>query len=309
MYTRLLLFLILTTLISCKSSPENQAAKQVANQATDQAANEAANQTDYLDSTVFQAKDKEILQEIFEIHKGDSDEAVSTLMVRVGRFFLGTPYVAHTLEAEAEEQIIINLRELDCTTFAENCLALSRTIKSENLLFDQFAAELLDIRYRDGKLDGYPSRLHYFCDWIHNNQQKMLISNLPENLPQSSFIKEINFMSTHPASYRQLKEDSTLIGSIAAQEKLISSREMFFIPETGVAEVEDQLKDGDIVGITTNIEGIAIQHVGILVRVEGRFHLLHASSKAEKVVLSEITLEEYLLNSKSAIGIMLARPL
>jgi hypothetical protein len=67
--------------------------------------------------------------------------------------------------------------------------------------------------------------------------------------------------------------------------------------------------DGDIAGITTGIEGIAIQHVVILVRKEGRIHLMHASSKAEKVAVSDFTLEEYLLNSKSASGIMLARPL
>ena len=262
-----------------------------------------------MEAILYQTEDKEILDQIFELYSGEKESATSALMVKVGKFFLETPYVAHTLETEENEQLIINLRELDCTTFAENCLAISRTIKSGNHSFDQFATELLGIRYRNGKLDGYPSRLHYFCDWIHNNQQKNLIDNLPENLPQSSFLKEINFMSTHPDSYRQLKKDSTLIESIAVQEKLISSREMFFIPEDSVAEVESQLMDGDIAGITTNIEGIAIQHVVILIRVEDRIHMLHASSKAEKVVLSENTLEDYLLNSKSATGIMLARPL
>jgi len=289
MNTRLLILLVLSALYSCKPAPVNQSATS--------------------EAILYQTEDKEILDQIFELYSGEKETATSALMVKVGKFFLEIPYVAHTLETEDDEQLIINLRELDCTTFAENCLALSRTIKSGNHSFDQFATELLGIRYRNGKLDGYPSRLHYFCDWIHNNQQKNLIDNLPENLPQSSFLKEINFMSTHPDSYRQLKADSTLIESIAAQEKLISSRKMFFIPEDSVAEVESQLMDGDIAGITTNIEGIAIQHVVILIRVEDRIHMLHASSKAEKVVLSENTLEDYLLNSKSATGIMLARPL
>jgi len=106
-----------------------------------------------------------------------------------------------------------------------------------------------------------------------------------------------------------LKESAPLVELIAAQEKLISARPMFFIPETKLAELESKLRDGDIAGITTAIDGIAIQHVVILMRQEGRIHFMHASSKAEKVVVSEITLEEYLLNSKSASGIMLARPL
>jgi hypothetical protein len=84
---------------------------------------------------------------------------------------------------------------------------------------------------------------------------------------------------------------------------------MHFISEEDVAAVESKLMDGDIVGITTSIDGLAIQHVGILVRVNDRIHLMHASSSAEKVVLSDIPLEDYLLNSKSATGIMLARPL
>ena len=95
-------------------------------------------------------------------------------MVKVGVCFLGTPYVAHTLENE-NEQLVINLRELDCTTLAENCLAISRAIKSGNHSFEQFASELMGIRYRDRVVSGYPSRLHYFCDWIHTNHQKGLI--------------------------------------------------------------------------------------------------------------------------------------
>ena len=116
-------------------------------------------------------------------------------------------------------------------------------------------------------------------------------------------------MSTHPDSYMQLKEDTSLVAQLAAQEKEISGREMYYIPETIIARVEDKLMDGDIAGITTSIEGLAIQHVVILIRQDGHIHLLHASSAAGHVVVSDVTLEEYLLNSKSATGIMLARPL
>lgn len=256
---------------------------------------------------IYQEKDKEILEELLDLYSAEKEATTSTLMIKVGSFFQETPYVAHTLET-GEEHLLINLREMDCTTFAENCLAISRTIKSEKQSFEQFAAELQLIRYRDGILDGYPSRLHYFCDWIFNNQQKNTIADMSEELAHTPFPKQINFMSTHPENYRQLKESAPLVEMIAAREKEISAREMFFIPETNIAEVESRLMDGDIVGITTGIEGIAIQHVGILIRQKGRIHLMHASSAAEKVVVSDMTLEAYLLNSKSASGIMLARP-
>ncbi|MEN8227886.1 MAG: N-acetylmuramoyl-L-alanine amidase-like domain-containing protein [Bacteroidota bacterium] len=260
------------------------------------------------ESIIFQPKDKAILEQVLNQFSAAQKEPASVLMVKVGSSFQGTPYVAHTLETE-EEQLVINLRELDCTTFAENCLAISRTIKSESPTFEQFTAELQIIRYRDGNINGYPSRLHYFCDWIFHNQQKNLIEDMSEEITQSPLPKHINYMSTHPDSYRQLKENPLLVEIIAEQEQEISAREMFFIPETLLSEVESKLMDGDIVGITTGMEGIAISHVGILIRKAGRIHLMHASSLAEKVVISEKTLEEYLLNSKSATGIMVARPL
>lgn len=288
MKTRLLLLLLSAFLISCKPGPENQ--------------------TQTPEVVISLDKDKEILEQILKLYAEENAATASDLMVKVGSFFLETPYVAHTLETE-DEQLLVNLREMDCTTFAENCLAISRTIQSGNQTFDQFCSELRSIRYRDGIIDAYPSRLHYFCDWIHNNQEKSLIRDMSKDIARTPFRKEINFMSTHPESYRQLKEHAPLVELIAEQEKLISAREMYFIPLSLIGEVEDKLMDGDIAGITTEIDGIAIMHVVILIRVEGRIHLMHASSKAEKVVISDNTLEDYLLNRKSASGIMLARPL
>jgi hypothetical protein len=107
----------------------------------------------------------------------------------------------------------------------------------------------------------------------------------------------------------QLKESSLLVEIIAQKEDSINSRLHFYIPKEKPAEMENQLMDSDIVGITNSFNGLDISHMGILVRKAGPIHLLHASSSAEKVVLSEETLEEYLLNSKSAMGIMVARPL
>lgn len=254
------------------------------------------------------AADREILEQVFQYCSADQDMSTSALMVRVGSFFLGTPYVAHTLES-GEEHLVINLREMDCTTFAENCLALTRTIKSGSLTFERFASSLQAVRYRDGKIRAYPSRLHYFCDWIYNNDQKRLIRDMSEELAHTSLRKQINFMSTHPESYPQLKENPEFVEALAAQEAEIDERKMFYIPENRIAELEDQLMEGDIAGITTEIDGLAIQHVVILIRKGDRIHMLHASSTAEKVVVSDQTLEEYLLESKSASGIMLARPL
>ncbi len=261
-----------------------------------------------LGKVIYQAQDRSTVEEVLSLFTENKEASDVTLMVAVGNHFLGTPYVAHTLESE-KEQLLINVREVDCTTFAEYCLALSRTTQSTHPTFQEFAAELQRIRYRDGMIEGYPSRLHYFCDWIYTNEQKGLIKDMSRDIAQTPLNKTIDFMSTHPDSYKQLKEDPGLVEKIKQQEIEISKREMYYVPESRVAELENQLMEGDIVGITTGVKGLAISHVGILVKRAGRIHLLHASSAANKVVVSESTLEAYLANSKSATGIMVARPL
>ena len=288
MKRKLLLLIMFPFFFGCNSAKENKTDEQV--------------------KIVAQEKDHQILEEVLEIFAAEKETPLPVLLIKTGTFFKETPYVAHTLEVEPE-QLVINLRELDCTTFAENCLAIARTIKSKNPGFEKFADELQKIRYQNGKVDGYLSRIHYFSDWIYTNTKKGLIKDVSKDIAQTTYPLNIDFMSTHPDSYKQLKNNPEFINQLAEKEQEISSRTMYYIPEDKIAEVEDQLQDGDIAGITTNIGGLDISHVVLLVRKEGRIHILHASSAAEKVVLSENTLEDYLLNSKAATGIMVARPL
>lgn len=282
-----LLFFLLAVLFSCNPAKKNQETNQ---------------------NIVVLQQDKEILKQVLTLLSTEKNSPTSVILIKAATFFKETPYVASTLEINPnDEKLVVNLREMDCTTFAENCLAIAKTIKSGKPTFEQFTAELKNIRYRDGKIDGYPSRLHYFSDWIYNNSQKQLVKNMSEEIAQIPYPLNVNFMSTHPKSYAQLN-DTTLIPTVASQEKEICARHMFYIPEDRISEFEDKLMDGDIAGITTSIDGMDIQHVVLLVRKNGRIHMIHASLAAGKVLLSEETLEEYLKENKRATGIMVARP-
>lgn len=244
-----------------------------------------------------------ILKQFF----GKEELPVNQLIIRIGQQFIGVPYVSHTLEHGKEEPLTVEMDELDCTTFAETALALARTIKSSKSNFEQYTRELEQIRYRDGKRDGYPSRLHYFSDWIFNNRQKGLVSEPAQNFGKPLDIR-VDFMSTHPESYSVLKENPQLVPEIAKQEKEISARDFYFLPKEEVEAREADLKEGDIVGLTTNIAGLDVAHVGILVEVNKRIHLMHASTQSNQVVISEKPLADLLQNKKSYTGIMIARP-
>ena len=182
-------------------------------------------------------------------------------------------------------------------------------MRLKNPGFNDFLRELQVIRYREGKIDGYPSRLHYFSDWIFDNDRKGTVKSLSREIAHTLVPKKITFMSSHTDSYPILQRKPEYVPLISSQEAEISNRMTWFIPENRLAVVENKIQDGDIIGITTNIEGMDISHVVLAVRVNGRIRFLHASSKEMKVVISEETLEEYLLNSKMASGIMVARPL
>ena len=257
---------------------------------------------------VYTEQDAAIFADILEKYKSEADKPINILIPEIGKYFLGNEYVAHTLETQDEEKLIINLRELDCTTYAENLLALARTIKSENQSFEQFASELERIRYRDGQRDGYPSRLHYFSDWIYNNSANDLVTT-PADSFGVEFANSVDFMSTHPESYKQLKSDPEMVSVIAGQESDINSKRYYYIPKDKIAAYEPYLKEGDIIGLTTSIDGLDVAHVGVLVKQGDHFHLMHASQSKLKVEISEEPISSFLKPESKNSGIMVARPI
>jgi len=150
-----------------------------------------------LTDCIYQPEDKIIAENILHKFSTKAEKPINELIAEIGLTFSGTPYVAATLENGVDEKLVINLRELDCTTFVESCLALARTVKLGKTDFESFINQLELIRYRDGICNQYPSRLHYFSEWIHNNQNKNFVSEKP-NFQGVKVNKSINFMSTHP---------------------------------------------------------------------------------------------------------------
>jgi Protein of unknown function (DUF1460) len=238
---------------------------------------------------------------------GWTGRPIGEVLALVGEGFLGSPYVAHTLEAEGPERLVVNLREFDCTTLFESALALARCVKIPGSVFTDFEAHLRFIRYRSGAIDGYPSRLHYFTDWLADNARKGTVRDLTRDLGGTARTRRLSFMSEHPSSYRQLS-DSAFLDSIRTRERTLNEMKRSHIPRAHVRDVEGSLQDGDIIGITTTIKGLDVSHTGLIVRQSGRAAFLHASSAAKRVELAEGTISSYLERYRTHDGIMVARP-
>ncbi len=235
------------------------------------------------------------------------DKPIGEVVATVGTMFLETPYVANTLEVPGDEHLVINLHGLDCVTFVENTLAISRCIKLRTNTFEAYKQQLQRIRYRSGAINGYPSRLHYFSDWIDDNEGKNIVRNISREVGLT-YPKQVDFMSSHPSSYKQLGNESYL-ERIKETEATLDRRQHYYIPKNRISDVESQIKPGDIIAITTSIEGLDVVHTGIAIRSGGILKYLHAPLSKGKVQISEQSLVKYLAGNKKQTGIMVARPL
>ena len=233
---------------------------------------------------------------------------IGRTMVATGRTFLDTPYVPGTLEVGSPERLVVNFRGMDCTTFVENVLAFSRMVQVGRKDWDAYLAELEQLRYRDGDLRGYASRLHYFTDWIQNNAQKGLLEDVTTRIGGVLRDKRINFMGTHPDLYPALASEEEL-RSIKQVEDSLSARAFYLVPQHSVRSQEYLIEEGDIIALATSIPGLDVTHTGIALRKDnGRIYLLHASTQG-KVMVSEEPLADYLEDINSNVGILVVRPL
>jgi len=265
-----------------------------------------------LNAQIYSDDDIEICNEKIQlsVDKNLAEKPISDVFIEMSESFIGTDYLAYSLETDGEEQLVVNLSGLDCTTFVEYSLALSRCIKKDTITSDDFLEELQLIRYRDGEINGYPSRLHYFSDWITNNVAKKVVEDETLQMGGKPIKFNLNFMSTHPDSYKQLIENLDLIPVIKIQEDEISSRTYYYIPKDEFESKEKFINSGDIIAITTTVDGLDIGHLGIAVRNEdGRIHLLHAPSPNTKVHITELTLADYLMKYKRHSGVIVLRVL
>lgn len=237
----------------------------------------------------------------------------------------GRPYVAHTLENNKREKLVINVRDLDCTTSTENIMALAICRKTNRVTFKDFCDVLMNIRYEmpfGGKDHeprvAYSHRNHYFTGWINSNVAQGFFEEItqPANIFSATQRVTVDYMTAHPQYYKMLNETPTTADSIRLMERKLSDPKhntYKYIPKSGLAntnteEFRNAIHEGDIVVILTNKAGLDTQHITMAHWGEdNQLHIMHASSIRKHVVFEPLTLYQYLMNQKSAIGVRILR--
>lgn len=260
------------------------------------------------DQVLFSPEDRTIFDRLIQETDVEGSASLGEVIVAAGRELLNTPYVAGTLEVHSPEILIVNLRGLDCTTFVENVLVVAAMFEEGQKEWDTYLRQLERLRYRDGIRRGYPSRLHYFTDWIRNNAKKGLVEDITQSLGGQPLEKRIDFMGTHPDLYPALSSQASL-KAVQKVEEDLSEQVTYILPQEEVSQVEDQIQNGDIIALATSIDGLDVTHTGFAFRKDnGRVHLLHASTRGS-VEISKAPLAEYLKGVKRNTGIIVVRPL
>ena len=253
------------------------------------------------------------------LDEGERVNAKSDLILFYAKIFTGVPYVARTLEKNETEKLVVNLRQLDCTTFVETVMALALATWNGGVGWKDYLNWLQIIRYQNGEKKSYVSRNHYFSQWIMSNEKLGLVCDIGNSQakPGSPFTArqklELSYMSSFPEKYPRLKGRVNDIAEIRRMEQACNGREVAYIPKGALNVLRHglpEIHDGDILAIVTSKKGLDVSHLGFAVWSEdGKLHMLHASSLHGKVLLESITLYEYLKRQSSCMGVRVIRPM
>ncbi len=258
--------------------------------------------------TAAQPEDVARFQKVVQYAKQQNlpDRAIGEIVQAIADNFLGQPYAEGLLDKSGEEKLIVTLNKFDCVLFVETVLAIARGVAIQDYDYQNFVDRIEEQRYLNGKMNGYCSRLHYFSEWINDNQKRQNVENITAKLGGVPMNKQLNFMSQHRSSYPQMVKDEATYQCIVSQEANLAKTTVNYIPTNRIKSVYSQLKPGDIVAVATDVKGLDVTHTGFVYRnADGNMGLIHASPTGQVTVAYD--LHRYISRVESAIGIVVAR--
>lgn len=255
---------------------------------------------------IYEKEDSIFIEHMIKKHTADKYDNTGNRITALAREFIGKDYIAGTLDDYDNEPLFVSSSRVDCTTFMETVLAVALCGQNEH--FAHFCKNLELIRYRGGERNGYTSRLHYISWWITDPAKRNIIREIATPHHTATQHLDLNFMSSHPQSYKHLKDNPQATESIAKLERRLCKGDVKYIPKESIKEItEKDIKDGDIIAIVTAIDGLDVTHIGFVCWQKEELHMIHASSTAGKVINDTTSLADYLAKRKSHSGIRVFR--
>ena len=242
----------------------------------------------------------------YAVERNLQNEAMGDSIQSLSEYFLGLPYEGYQLDQGEREVLSVNLRTFDCVIFVETVLALARNFAMQDYSAPNFLESMQAQRYRNGDIDGYCSRLHYFTDWIRENDRQGRVSDITAQLGGTTVQKQINFMTSHRDAYPQLVDNDENYRCIAGIEADLSPAELTYIPTSEIRGIYSELQAGDIVAIATSVPGLDVSHTSFIhMSEDGNVGVIHSDIYGVQI---EPDLQQFIERAPNSIGIIIARP-
>ena len=246
----------------------------------------------------------------------DRSVPLGSASAHVAMLAVGTPYEAHLLdaylrlgEAAPTEPLILSLTRFDCSSFVESCVAVARAARAGGPPnWKGFGREVERMRYRNGLRGDYTTRLHYFSEWIADGDKRCLLRDVGFALGGVEDRRPLRFMTAHRDGYVALADDR-VYKSMKEAERRLDSVSRRVIPTARIAQVEDRIQNGDVIGFATSTPGLDVTHCAVAVRdSRGTLRVVHPPVTGGGVEVSRLALPEYVAQLRDATGIMVGRP-
>ncbi len=202
--------------------------------------------------------------------------------------FLNVHYQESTLigDISTPEVFVIDLEGVDCFTYVDYVEAM-RLSNS----FHEFRENLRTVRYRSGSVS-FLNRNHFFTDWEYFNSSH--VDDITEKIggdKTKTALKTLN----------EKMDGAYFLPGIPPKE-----RKVHFIPSHALDdEILLKLRSGDYIGIYSNLDGLDVSHVGILIKHTDKVYLRHASSLDQHRKVIDEDFMSYISNKP---GIVIFRP-
>lgn len=232
---------------------------------------------------------------------------------------IGARYEANPLDRGADgtaEPLRAGFDGFDCVTYVETVLALARSFAVGKGSPEDYARELLSLRYGEGE-PGYCARRHYFSDWAERQARLGVLDEVTtaiagdqSNLAVIRLTHGFDFLSRNAVKTPALAESDVRLACVREQERVLSARVdgTPYIRATSLRSVSDQLRPGDLIAWVADVPGLDIRHVGIVVqRPSGRLELAQASQREGRVLVSPDLLR-YAGSLRQQRGVRVFRP-
>ena len=119
--------------------------------------------------------------------------------------------------------------------------------------------------------------------------------------------QKFNFMSNHPASYKQLKDNPKAVAKIRIAEQNLETWDYWYIPKADLPRCIQNIKTGDIIGFNSSTPGLDIAHLAYAYWEGDTLTFIHASMSEKKVVINKTPLVEYTNGIKGHNGLRVVR--